>query len=157
MRKGRRAELKNCLTEFDESLAEFELCQKSAVLRVGCPFERRERDKEVMLGREDDHVALLAAVASNQRGFGVQPVVNVDGVQRTTALQQATTNQSHRVVKNQIKIVVDLLRASVESVKVPEFEPDALAFLPDEFVGTGHVFGIDARIGGRHDVALAFH
>lgn len=29
-----------------------------------------------------------------------------------------------------------LLRASVEGVKVPEFEPDALAFLPDKFVGT---------------------
>lgn len=153
--KTKTGGIKNCLTEFDESLAEFELCQKSAVLRVGRPFERRERDKEVMLGREDDHVALLAAVASNQRGFGVQPVVNVDGVQRTTARGDPPPI-SHRV-KNQIKIVVDLLRASVESVKVPEFEPDALAFLPDEFIGTGHVFGIDARIGGRHDVALAFH
>lgn len=68
------------VTEFDEIFAEFELGEKAAILRIGRPLERRERDEQVMLGRVDDHVTLLAAVATNQRSFGIQPVVDVDSV-----------------------------------------------------------------------------
>lgn len=38
---------------------------------------------------------------------------------------------------NRIIQVVDLLRSSVEGVKVAEFEPDPLSFLSGEFVGAG--------------------
>lgn len=71
------------LTEFDEALAELELCQKTAVLRVGRPFERCERDEQMILGRIDDHVSLLATVASNQRRTGIWSVKDIDGIQRT--------------------------------------------------------------------------
>ncbi len=36
----------------------------------------------MVLGRVDDHVALLAAIASNQRRTGIRSIEDVDGVQR---------------------------------------------------------------------------
>lgn len=78
------------LTEFDETLAKLEFGQKAAVLRVGRPFERRERDEQMMFGRIDDHVALLAAIASNQGSAGIRSVENINGVQWATKKQMAT-------------------------------------------------------------------
>lgn len=50
----------------------------------------------------------------------------------------------------------DLLWSAIEGVKVAKFQPDALSFFACKFVRTGQVFWIDARIGGRHYVALSF-
>ena len=70
------------LTEFDEALAELVFGEEAAILRIGRPLERRERDEEMVLSRVDDHVALLAAVAPNQRRAGIRSIVDIDGVQR---------------------------------------------------------------------------
>ena len=51
-------------------------------------------------------------------------------------------------------MVCNLLGSTVEDVKVPEFEPDSLSFLADELVGAVEVLGVDARVGGRQDLAL---
>jgi len=51
-------------------------------------------------------------------------------------------------------MVDDSLGSAVEDVKVPEFEPDSLSFLADEFISAVQVFRVDAGVGGRQDLAL---
>lgn len=88
------------LTEFDERLAELVLGEEAAVLRVGRALERRESDEHEVLRRVDDHVALLAAVAADERRPGVEPVVHLHGVERTAATENERGSMSEtRTIK----------------------------------------------------------
>ena len=49
----------------------------------------------------------------------------------------------------------DLLRSSIEDVKVPEFQSDALSFLADELVSAVEILGVNARVGRRQNFALS--
>ena len=68
------------LTELDKAFAELELADEAAVLRVGCAFQRRERDGEELLRRIENQISLLAAVGSNQRRLIIRSVKHTDGI-----------------------------------------------------------------------------
>ena len=57
--------------------------------------------------------------------------------------------------QTQFPVVCDLLGSAVEDVKIPEFKSDSLSFLADELVSAVQVLGVDARVGGRQDLALS--